>query len=106
MVRYKHRQDRWWGNPKKTRSPFGDLDCPSWARSEGRAAAGGRATEKSGSRIAGAELPFLGSNQDSPDPESVPPGQRFRSTCPETVTYRASVPASLPRNARFCPEKL
>src|SRR5215207_8279324 len=49
------------------------------------------------------ELPLLGSsrrppevNQDSPDPESVPPGQRFRSSCPERVTYRASVPASLP----------
>ena len=53
-----------------------------------------------------ASLPLLGSNQDSPDPESVPLGQRFRSSCPETVTYRASVPASLPQNARFCPEKL
>jgi hypothetical protein len=52
------------------------------------------------------ELPLLGSNQDSPGPESVPPGQRFRSTCPETVTSRASVPASLPQHARFCPEKL
>ena len=51
-------------------------------------------------------LPLLGSNQDSPDPESVPLGQRFRSNCPETVTYRASVPASVPQNARFCPEKL
>jgi hypothetical protein len=30
----------------------------------------------------------------SPDPESVPPGQRFRSNCPDMVTYRASVPAS------------
>ena len=38
--------------------------------------------------------------------QSVPLGQRFRSTCPETVTYRASVPAFLPQNARFCPEKL
>ena len=50
-------------------------------------------------------LPLLGSNRDSPDPESVPRGQRFRSTCPETVTSRASVPASPPQNARFCPEK-
>ncbi len=40
-------------------------------------------------------------NQDSPDPESVPPGQRFRSSCPETVTYRASVPASLPKMPAF-----
>jgi hypothetical protein len=53
-----------------------------------------------------ASLPLLDSNQDSPDPESVPPGQRFRSSCPETATYRASVPASLPQNARFCPEKV
>jgi hypothetical protein len=42
----------------------------------------------------------------SPDPESVPPGQRFRSNCPDMVTYRASVPASRPQNARLCPEKL
>jgi hypothetical protein len=34
------------------------------------------------------------------------PGQRFRPSCPEAVTYRASVPASLSQNARFCPEKL
>ena len=46
------------------------------------------------------ELPLLGSNQDSPDPESVPPGQRFRPSCPGTVTYRASVPASMPQNVR------
>ena len=39
------------------------------------------------------ELPLLGSNQDSPDPDSVPLGQRFRSSCPETVTYRAWVRA-------------
>ena len=52
------------------------------------------------------ELSLLGSNQDSPDPESVPLGQRFRSSCSDTVTYRASVPASLPQNARLCPEKL
>jgi hypothetical protein len=51
------------------------------------------------------QLPLLGSNQDSPDPESVPPGLRFRPSCPETVTYRASVPAFLPQNAGFCPEK-
>jgi hypothetical protein len=30
----------------------------------------------------------------------------IRSSCPETVIYRASVPASLPPNAPVCPEKL
>jgi hypothetical protein len=54
--------------------------------------------------VVGLQLPLLGSNQDSPDPESVPPGQRFRSTCPVASTFRASVPASTPKNARFCPE--
>jgi hypothetical protein len=43
-------------------------------------------------------MPRLASNQDSPDPESVPRGQRFRLSYPETDTYRASVPASLPQN--------
>jgi hypothetical protein len=30
-------------------------------------------------------------------------GQRLKRNCPDTVTYRASVPASLPRDAPFCP---
>jgi hypothetical protein len=33
------------------------------------------------------------------------PGQRFRPSCAESVTYRASVPASPPHNAGSCPEK-
>jgi hypothetical protein len=31
--------------------------------------------------------------------------QAFRSTCPAASTSRASVPASNPKNAHFCPEK-
>ena len=60
-----------------------------------------------------ASLPLLGSSrtppevkQDSPDPESVPLGQRFRSSCPETVTYRASVPASPPQKSLEKPCRL
>ena len=42
---------------------------------------------------------------NSPDPESVPRGQRFRSTCPVVSTSRASVPASTLKGPRLCPEK-
>jgi hypothetical protein len=46
------------------------------------------------------QLPLLGSNQDSPDPEPEPTGRRFRATCRVFNDLRASAARSV---QAFCP---
>jgi hypothetical protein len=47
------------------------------------------------------QLPLLGSNQDSPDPEPEPTGRRFRATVGFSTTYEHRLPAQCKRFAPY-----
>jgi hypothetical protein len=51
------------------------------------------------------ELPLLGSNQDSPDPERRPQGSKSGQFDRKVASRRASAPCRSDIHARSCPEK-
>jgi hypothetical protein len=51
------------------------------------------------------QLPLLGSNQDSPDPESATPGAQLQHHVVDSEGKRASVPDFPHFNAGICREK-
>ena len=84
------------GDTRKAAECYGFV-MAAWRRPDrGAAALRGGSAGRAGAAPCGVSL-SLGSNQDSPDPESWGRRQPFRSTCRETTTFRASVPASLPQ---------
>jgi hypothetical protein len=73
--------------------------CPSWDRPRSTASDRSRRANKNGRRPKPVvrRLPLLGSNQDSPDPESESSTRLMRATCPVTSASRGIGARKQPR---------